>query len=800
MRHPGDSLSQLARSFPEYVRNIDDFEFKKIVRHHKVAEVWLAVDQKTQKLVAVKQLFSKYISERKILMFTREVTAFANCDNEFVDAFVGFTISDPFAVILEYKSRGSLTKYINNVLKSGDCDPTILSQIIYGVASGMAHFHAMGFVHRDLKPSNIMLDENFYPTITDAWNCRRITHGEMTRKIGSLNIIAPEMLFTHNYDNKVDVYSFGLLVYVICEKAYPFGGYSDEDILEAVRNGQRPAFEESSDKMRDLIQKCWNENPALRPSFVEICEQIESGLWVFEGTDMNYLEKFIQDAKLEEKRRRKRPQRREVCIDVGSLPIVSSESSIPISKSGSFDRMDIDVDTPEFGKMLQDAKENLLLNQFSEFYEAMHPYLETCFPVVSRKICETIIALVNRNVHFLEPVCQNGFFEVPLLRTPDFRDQAFELITDLFLHKPDLVLPYLRPLITTLIHAKPSDMLALICQYCKEIEKRRKPIHVIDMLIAQSELYVCEECGVHFVRLIYLLTTTFPPFRELRMQEVRNCMPGFLKSKRLSIIRETYKFLTHLYDNEFSLPFDVLTAHIQTELLRNYVVSLLLRIPKLPISPKFAAILITLANCSHSIDLIIFKYADQSDVTAMHVARNRQWMRTGLVDIDHTITLLLILLKYSEVVRYLSTIPDTAGILSRILSRMDERSLEIVWQCILKLGPSTQLMHLWTRSRVIENFLRVGGMLNTPSSLKLCLDLIKAFAPHGFSIAYFIFFETMRNLLTNPSPMTNDVLDVLMLLIKHQQVVRPFKQSGIAAALESLDDDRAKAITNALNK
>ena len=796
----GTNLAQLVRTFPEYVRDINDFEFKRIVRHHKVAEVWLAIDKKTQKEVAVKQLFSKYVSERKLMLFVREVTGFAMCDNEFIAGLVGFTVEDPFTVVVEYKARGSLTKYINNVLKASDADGTTLSKIIYGVCSGMAYFHAMGFVHRDIKPSNIMLDDDFKPSFTDFWNCRRVTYGEMTRKIGTLNIMAPELLFSHQYTNKVDVYSFGLLVYVICEKAYPFGGYSDDDILEAMRNRERPAFEESCDAMRDLIRSCWSDQPDERPSFRQICENIESGKWVFEGTDMNSLREFIESSKAEEKRRSEKPTPHpEVRIDVSSLSaLVNGCEHHVLSHSGSLDGLDVDVDTPAFSEMLADNARHLLLNQFGEFYEAMHQYLEARFPVVSHKICDTIIRLVRRDVHFLEPVCQNGFFEVPLLRTPGFRDEAFELISLLYLWKPDLILPYMRPLIITLIQSRPCDMLALMIHYCKDIENRRKPLHIIDIFISQAAKFVGEPCGLDFVRLIYQLTTTYAPFRETRMNEVRTSMPNFLKSKRLAIIRETYKFLAQLCDTEFYFPFDVFIAHMQTDLLRDYVVSLLLRIPKFPISQKFAAILISLAKLSHQVDLVIFKYADQSVDTAMQVARNRHWMKNGMVDIEHAAILLLILMKYPEVRRQLLSIPDTAGLLCLILSRVNLQSLEIVWGVILQLGPSAQMMQLWTRSRLIEHFLRVCASLNTPASLQLSFELLKVFAPIGFSINYFVYFGKLRELLANDD-FKSDVLDVLLLLSQHRQVHRPFHQSGIAAALEGVEDERATAILRAIN-
>lgn len=105
---------------------------------------------------------------------------------------------------------------------------------------------------------------------------------EATQKVGSLMYMAPEVLTGHQYNEKIDVFSFGIILYellsgVIIASRVAFGGQHEEllDYARQVANGHReviPVYWPAP--VRVLISKCWAQDPAQRPGFKEVLKQL----------------------------------------------------------------------------------------------------------------------------------------------------------------------------------------------------------------------------------------------------------------------------------------------------------------------------------------------------------------------------------------------------------------------------------------------------------------------------------------------------------------------------------------------
>jgi len=81
--------------------------------------------------------------------------------------------------------------------------------------------------------------------------------------------IAPEILLNQEYDEKVDVYSFGMLMYELLTRQAPWKQIKNMDeFMEVVCvNKERPKLTEIPTNLKNLVESCWNENPKVRPSF-----------------------------------------------------------------------------------------------------------------------------------------------------------------------------------------------------------------------------------------------------------------------------------------------------------------------------------------------------------------------------------------------------------------------------------------------------------------------------------------------------------------------------------------------------
>lgn len=102
------------------------------------------------------------------------------------------------------------------------------------------YLHCKGVVHRDLKPENILLDkdtENPRVTIIDFSTATvKPLNGMLTQNVGTPYYMAPEVI-KGSYDQKCDVWSLGVMIYVLLCGYPPFNGANKNQIINSVLNG-----------------------------------------------------------------------------------------------------------------------------------------------------------------------------------------------------------------------------------------------------------------------------------------------------------------------------------------------------------------------------------------------------------------------------------------------------------------------------------------------------------------------------------------------------------------------------------
>ncbi|KAM7507448.1 hypothetical protein LguiA_017901 [Lonicera macranthoides] len=148
------------------------------------------------------------------------------------------------------------------------------------IAQGVQYLHEQKpmVLHRDLKLSNVFMDDAMHVRVADFGHARFLTDGEkaLTGETGTYVYMAPEVIRCEPYDEKCDVYSFGILLNELITGEYPYieTDYGPSKIaLEVGLGNIRPALpkhEEQLEELIELIQLSWDEDASLRPSFATI--------------------------------------------------------------------------------------------------------------------------------------------------------------------------------------------------------------------------------------------------------------------------------------------------------------------------------------------------------------------------------------------------------------------------------------------------------------------------------------------------------------------------------------------------
>lgn len=147
----------------------------------------------------------------------------------------------------------------------------------------LVHPDAM-IIHRDLKPENLGLTADRKLKLFDFGLCRCVKKRssddqayEMTGNTGSLRYMAPEVVLNQQYTEKVDVYSFAIVIWTIASNKSPYKGFDRAmHLSRVVINGERPKLDNAWPvDFTDLLQSCWHQNSSMRPPFSEITAQLD---------------------------------------------------------------------------------------------------------------------------------------------------------------------------------------------------------------------------------------------------------------------------------------------------------------------------------------------------------------------------------------------------------------------------------------------------------------------------------------------------------------------------------------------
>ncbi|CAD8210826.1 unnamed protein product [Paramecium octaurelia] len=234
-------------------------------------KVWKVTHKTTGLIRAMKQIKkSSLIHEEQQRLFA-EMNILKNLDHpHIVKLYELYQDAQNYYLITEYLSGGELFERIKamtifNEKKAAEYMRQILSAVMY--------CHEQKIVHRDLKPENILFvnDSSTSPLkIIDFGTSRKYDPSKkMTKKLGTPYYIAPEVL-KQDYNEKCDIWSCGVILYILLCGYPPFTGKTEKEIMKKVGEGKfeydADDWSQISKEAKNLINRMLHINPSFRIS------------------------------------------------------------------------------------------------------------------------------------------------------------------------------------------------------------------------------------------------------------------------------------------------------------------------------------------------------------------------------------------------------------------------------------------------------------------------------------------------------------------------------------------------------
>ncbi|KAF4036668.1 Protein tyrosine kinase [Phytophthora infestans] len=186
----------------------------------------------------------------------------------------------PLALVTKYLPYGSLE---DNLRGSSSLSIDERTGMLKDAAAGLLNIHEGGFIHRDLAARNCLVDQGNRVRICDFGLCRRVraeTGMLLKDAVGPVKYMAPESLQPpHAFSYDSDVYMFGVLMWETYTSSPPFAALTPVEAMMNVLRGERlPVPKELPESLQTLMQNCFHDSPAERPSMQEVLTALDCSL------------------------------------------------------------------------------------------------------------------------------------------------------------------------------------------------------------------------------------------------------------------------------------------------------------------------------------------------------------------------------------------------------------------------------------------------------------------------------------------------------------------------------------------
>lgn len=187
----------------------------------------------------------------------------------------------PIYIITEFMTKGNLLDYLRNC-DHDQINGFVLMYMATQICSAMSYLEARNYIHRDLAARNCLVSDNHLVKVADFGLTRQVKPNEIyTAHVGAkfpIKWTAPEGLAYNKFSSKSDVWSYGVLLWEIATYGMtPYPGVELSEVFYTLNSGHRMGRPTGCpEPIYQLMQQCWCWEPADRPAFWDLHDQLQS--------------------------------------------------------------------------------------------------------------------------------------------------------------------------------------------------------------------------------------------------------------------------------------------------------------------------------------------------------------------------------------------------------------------------------------------------------------------------------------------------------------------------------------------
>ncbi|CAD8073842.1 unnamed protein product [Paramecium primaurelia] len=288
----------------------DAFSVSKMIGKGSFAKVYSAIKKENNNQYAIKAFSKSYMSQQSkgIESLLNEIKVMRRLNHpNIVKLHEVHETTNSIYFVLDMIQGGEL---LQRVRETGFLPAETMQKLAFNLISALRHMHINNLIHRDLKPENLLLkstENNYEIVLADFGLATSLNEEPLFKRCGTPGFVAPEILEYVDgmdfYSDKCDVFSAGVILYLLITGNAPFTGVDQKSILKSNKQCEvdfkDQQFKLAPIQMQDLIQSMLIKKSSFRlsseeclkhPYFKELAKEYNRQIDKFQNNLQGYTE------------------------------------------------------------------------------------------------------------------------------------------------------------------------------------------------------------------------------------------------------------------------------------------------------------------------------------------------------------------------------------------------------------------------------------------------------------------------------------------------------------------------------